>query len=115
LGLLVQFKHDSVIVALGVGTDAQDDDIFMGRLHIPEILWALLLTGTMEHRYCLNCLRRIAVECCEWFLKNDQNAEAKEDKETGHDFKVIADHTMLVEISDEEFNKFLSVSLLEPL
>lgn len=66
--------------------------------HMPEMLWAVLLAGTMERRHYLNCLRRIAVVCREWFLKNDQTAEAKGDTEVGLDFKVIADHTKLAEI-----------------
>lgn len=89
--------------------------------HMPEMLWAVLLAGTMERRHYLNCLRRIAVVCREWFLKSDQTAEDEDeveaavDTEVGLDFKVIVDHTKLAEVSDQEFKKFLSVPLSHPL
>lgn len=85
--------------------------------HMPEMLWAVLLAGTMDRQNYLNCFRKIAVVCREWFLQKDQpsEGEVKEDPATGLNFSVIADLTKLAEVSDEEFRKFLAIPLSHPL
>ena len=85
--------------------------------HMPEMLWAVLLAGTMNRRHYLNCFRKIAVACREWFFQKDQPSEdeVKADPATGLNFAVIADHTKLAEVSDEEFRKFLAIPLSHPL
>ena len=85
--------------------------------HMPEMLWAVVLAGTMERRHYLNCFRKIAVVCREWFLKKEksQESEVEADPDAGLNFKVIADHTKLAEVSDEEFKKFLVIPLSHPL
>lgn len=85
--------------------------------HMPEMLWAVLLTGAMGRRHYLNCFRKIAVVCREWFLQKDRppDDEVEDDPATGLNFAVIADHTKLAEVSDEEFRKFLAIPLSHPL
>ena len=85
--------------------------------HMPEMLWAVLLSGTLDRRHYLSCFRKIAAICREWFLQKDRGTmpEEKGDASTGLNFTVIADHTKLAEVPDEEFRKFLAIPLAHPL
>lgn len=85
--------------------------------HMPEMLWAVLLTGTLNRIQYLNCFREIAAICREWFLRIEaaKNSELENKSGAAHNFTVIVDHIKLAEVSDEEFNKFLSVVLAHPM
>lgn len=85
--------------------------------HMPEMLWAVLLTGTLERRHYLNCFRKLAVLCREWFIQNEEwkDSERKPDTGTGLNFTVMVDLTKLAEISDEDFHQFVSIPLALPL
>jgi hypothetical protein len=45
---------------------------------MPEMLWAVLLAGVWERPHYLNCFRRIAVLCREWFLKHETKDQSKD-------------------------------------
>lgn len=84
---------------------------------MPEMLWAVLLTGVLERGHYLALLREIAVLCRDWF-KRDEAEERKvgePDEETGLNFTVVVDHTKLAEITDERFDQFVSIPLRHPL
>ncbi len=85
--------------------------------HMPEMLWAVLLTGVLEREHYLVCFRRLAGLCREWFKKNDpaEQGPSVPDKEVGLNFTVIVDHTKLSEISDEQFRQFVAIPLSHPL
>lgn len=86
--------------------------------HMPEMLWAVLLASTLERRHYLNCFRKLATLCREWFKRADEErneSEPKSDQGTGLDFTVIVDLTKLSEISDENFHSFISIPLSHPL
>lgn len=86
--------------------------------HMPEMLWAVLLTGTLERSHYLNCFRKLAVLCRDWFVQNGnerKNSDQKPDPEAGIKFTVVVDITKLAEISDENFHKFVSIPLAHPL
>ena len=84
--------------------------------HMPEMLWAVLLTGTLARNDYLDCFRQLAPICREWFLKKDKVSidESDDDWVAPLTFNVIADQTKLAEVSDEEFRKFLSIFLDHP-
>lgn len=85
--------------------------------HMPEMLWAVLLTGSLNREQYLNCFREVAAVCREWFLKKESGANGEHQKTPSDalNFTVIVDHTKLAEVSDEEFNKFLTALLASPL
>lgn len=84
--------------------------------HMPEMLWAVLLTGTLKRTEYLDCFRQLAALCRNWFLKNkEENTSKEKSDDIGVNFTVIADLTKLAEISDEDFHKFLSIPLSFPL
>lgn len=86
--------------------------------HMPEMLWAVLLTGVLERQHYLDCFRNIAVLCREWFLINEaegQSPRGELDEEAGPNSIVAIDHTKLAEISSEQFDQFISIPLSHPL
>lgn len=95
----------------GMTTSSWADD------HMPEMLWAVLLTGVLERRHYLNLMRKVAILCRSWFLREDDEDPEEEvpDPEAGLDFSIVADQTKLAEISDREFHDFISILLAHPL
>lgn len=88
--------------------------------HMPEMLWAALLSSTLDRPHYLACLRQIAVLARQWFLQKDEDgdgaaASEAEPTEVGLNFIYVLDHTKLAELDDEAFRAFLSVSLKHPL
>jgi len=85
--------------------------------HMPEMLWAVLLAGVLERRHYLNVLRKVAVQCRSWFLReNDEGAEKQSpDPEVGLNFSIVVDQTKLAEVSDDEFHNFIKIPLAHPL
>jgi Family of unknown function (DUF5677) len=85
--------------------------------HMPEMLWAVLLTGVLERRHYLNLLRKVAVRCRSWFVSEEVESVEKQvpDPETGLDFSIIVDQTKLAEVEDREFHDFISIPLAHPL
>jgi len=85
--------------------------------HLPEMIWAVLLTGVLERKHYLNVFRRIVVNCRSWFLVDDdaQSLGAAPDDGAGPDLKVVVDQTKISEVGDEEFRKFISIPLSHPL
>jgi Family of unknown function (DUF5677) len=86
-------------------------------LHMPEMLWAVLLAGVLERRDYLNVLRKVAVRCRSWFVREDDESVEQDvpDPETGLDFSLVVDQTKLAEVGDEEFHDFISIPLAHPL
>lgn len=85
--------------------------------HMPEMLWAVLLTGVLERRHYLNLLKKVAVRCRSWFVREDEESIEKQvpDPETGLDFSIVVDQSKLAEVADEEFHDFISIPLAHPL
>lgn len=86
--------------------------------HMPEMLWAVLLTGVLERQHYLNCFRNIVVLCREWFKKDEvgeQRPKVELDQEPGHNSTVVVDHTKLAEVSAEQFDQFISIPISHPL
>lgn len=86
--------------------------------HMPEMLWAVMLTGVLERQHYLNCFRNIAGLCREWFKKDEageQRPREELDEEAGFNSTVVVDHTKLAEVSDEQFDQFISIPLNYPL
>lgn len=85
--------------------------------HMPEMLWAVLLTGVLSRKDYLNCFRRLAGLCREWFKKEEleERGPILPDKEVGLNFTIVADHTKLADVSDEQFNQFIAIPLRHPL
>lgn len=84
--------------------------------HLPEMIWAVILTGVLERNHYLNIFRKIAVHCRSWFLVDDAQGEAEPpDHEFGPDLQVVVDQTKLAEVDEEEFRKFISIPLSHPL
>jgi len=85
--------------------------------HMPEMLWAVLLAGVLERRHYLSVLRKVAVRCRSWFLREDhESAEEQEpDPEVGLDFSIVVDQTKLAEVADDEFHDFIKIPLAHPL
>jgi hypothetical protein len=81
------------------------------------MLWAVLLTGTLERNHYFNCFRRIAKLCREWFLQKDksQAGDSTHDPESEMNFTAILDLTKLAEVSDEDFHSFIAIPLSHPL
>ncbi len=85
--------------------------------HLPEMMWAVLLTGVLERRHYLAIFRKIAVNCRSWFLVDDdsENVGETSDQDEGPDLQVVVDQTKLSEVDEEEFRKFISIPLSHPL
>lgn len=86
--------------------------------HMPEMLWAVLLTGVLERKHYLNLFRKIAVLSREWFIideAGETTPKVKLDEETGINSTVVVDHTKLAEINDEQFDQFISIPFRHPL
>ncbi|NTV46680.1 MAG: hypothetical protein HGB11_09240 [Chlorobiales bacterium] len=85
--------------------------------HMPEMLWAVLLSGVLERRDYLNVLRKVAVQCRSWFLREDDESVEKlsPDSEVGLNFSIVVDQTKLAEVSDEDFHDFIKIPLAHPL
>lgn len=85
--------------------------------HMPEMLWAVMLAGVLERRHYLNLLRKVAVQCRSWFLREDNESaeEQASDPEVGLNFSIVVDHTKLAEVADEEFHDFIKILLAHPL
>ncbi len=85
--------------------------------HMPEMLWAVLLSGVLERRHYLDILRKVAVHCRSWFLREDDESfeEKSPDPEVGLNFSIVVDQTKLAEVSDGEFDDFIKIPLAHPL
>jgi hypothetical protein len=85
--------------------------------HMPEMLWAVLLAGVIERQHYLNVLRKVAVQCRSWFLREDDESAEKQapDPEAGLNFSIVVDQTKLAEVADEEFHDFIKIPLAHPL
>ena len=85
--------------------------------HMPEMLWAILLVGVLERRHYLNLLRKVAVRCRSWFVREGEEIVENQvpDPETSLDFSIVVDQTKLAEVTDEEFHDFISIPLAHPL
>lgn len=84
--------------------------------HMPEMLWAVLLAGTLAREDYLECFRQLAPICREWFIKKDKTSEDEKKQDLGGvpTFNVIVDQTKLAEVSDDQFKNFLSILLAHP-
>lgn len=85
--------------------------------HMPEMLWAVLLVGVLERQHYLNVLRKVAVQCRSWFLREDDENTDKQapDPEVGLNFSIVVDQTKLAEVADGEFHDFVKILLAHPL
>lgn len=84
--------------------------------HMPEMLWAVLITETLDRDAYLGCFRQLIRLCAEWFRKKGNEQGAEPVLSDGHvDYAYIVDHTKLAEISDDEFAKFIAIALRHPL
>ena len=81
--------------------------------HMPEMLWAVLLTGILDRRDYLNLFRRIAVLSREWFKREEPADGGRDDpgEDVGEDFRVIVDVTTLSEVTHERFKQFIAILL----
>lgn len=85
--------------------------------HMPEMLWAVLLAGSLDRKTYLACFRRVAQNCREWFLikgGEEKDEKKNQDEELGINFTKTVDHTTLSEVSEERFEDFMSVVLSFP-
>lgn len=86
--------------------------------HMPEMLWAVLLTSVFERKEYLGCFTEIAILCKEWF-KRTEGAETQAQEESEAERKpvldVFVDQTKLSEVSDEQLRQFLAIPLRHPL
>jgi hypothetical protein len=84
---------------------------------MPEMLWAIMLAGVLERRHYLNLLRKVAVQCRSWFVREDNETaeEQASDPEVGLNFSIVVDHTKLAEVADEQFHDFIKILLAHPL
>jgi len=84
---------------------------------MPEMLWAVLLSGVLERRHYLNVLRNVGIQCRRWFLREDDESaeELSPDPDVGINFSIVVDQTKLAEVSDEEFHDFIKIPLAHPL
>ena len=86
--------------------------------HMPEMLWAVLLTGALNRRDYLICFRKIAALSRGWFKKSEEEASVSEkapDPKDGINWTVVVDHTTLADISEDHFEQFISIVLKHPL
>lgn len=90
--------------------------------HMPEMLWAVLLTEVLPRRDYLGCFRAIINVCSPWFSPKDSKSgdqheagKAEIKAEIGISYTLALDHTKLAELSDEKFHQFVSIPLKHPL
>jgi hypothetical protein len=87
--------------------------------HMPEMLWAVLLTGVMDRDNYLSCFRKIANLCIEWFKVDDASRRARNQSEAERDSDLsnlpVVDHTMLAQIPIVQFNRFFALLVEHPL
>ena len=86
--------------------------------HMPEMLWAVMLTGVFERKAYLGCLRMVANRCKEWFKRDEAEPEEtpnEQNKQPSPNHTIVVDQTTLAEISDEQFREFLAIPLQHPL
>ena len=85
--------------------------------HMPEMRWAVLLTGALERHHYLDIFRKMAAHCRRWFpQESDERIDEKPvDPDVGFDFTIMVDQTKLAEVSDQEFHDFISLALSHPL
>lgn len=83
--------------------------------HMPEMLWAVLLTGVLDRKSYLDCLRSVAIHCKEWFKRDETNAEEVPQEPYSPNHTVVIDQTTLATSSDEKFREFLKIPLRQPL
>lgn len=74
--------------------------------HMPEMLWAVLLTGVLDRSHYLNLFRQVAVTCREWPPSQD---------EVPADPGFFVDMTRIAEVEDARFEALLAVLLSHPL
>lgn len=82
--------------------------------HMPEMLWAVLLTSVFERKDYLACFRVVANRCKDWF-KRDEAESIEPGSEPSVNHTVVVDQTMLAEVSDEQFREFIAIPLKHPL
>jgi hypothetical protein len=80
--------------------------------HMPEMLWAVLLTGTLERQQYLECFRRVANLCKHWFEK-PESGQSKEPFSPNH--TIVVDQTGIAGFTDAQFEKFIRVISSYPL
>lgn len=85
--------------------------------HMPEMLWAVLITEVFTRKDYLNCLRALAILCREWFVTKEfiKESVATPDPEAGINFGIVVDQTTLADISDDRFQQFIAIILRHPL
>lgn len=90
--------------------------------HMPEFLWAVLLAGVLPRSDYLACFRRILNACHPWFEKKESTTSntdsvdsPKFDEGVGYNYTIALDQTKLAEISDDQFQTFISIPLKHPL
>jgi hypothetical protein len=84
--------------------------------HMPEMLWAVLLAGTLERSHYLACFRRVAVVARDWFKPDEPgDPTLPPDNNAGPNVEIACDLTKLSEVSDEEFLRFVRIPLSHPL
>lgn len=74
--------------------------------HMPEMLWAVLLTGVLERAHYLQVFRQVAATCRVWPPSED---------EAPTDPGFFVDMTRLAEVDDEKFKTFTAIVLAHPL
>jgi hypothetical protein len=85
--------------------------------HMPEMLWAVLLTLVLRRSDYLACFRAIAEVCAPWFLENADRAGEPEER-ANHEvinFTAVLDHTKLAQLTVEQFQTFVNIPLKHPL
>jgi hypothetical protein len=80
--------------------------------HMPEMLWAVLLTGTLERQQYLECFRRVANLCKHWFEK-PESGQSKEPFSPNH--TIVVDQTGIAGFTDAQFEEFIGVISSYPL
>lgn len=81
--------------------------------HMPEMLWAVLLTNAWARKEYLGCFRAILNACYKWIgetIKENQT----EDEVRQLNYTLLLDHTKLAELSDEQFKTFIAPILSHP-
>lgn len=74
--------------------------------HMPEMLWAVLLTVMLERDHYLQMFRQIAIACRTW-----PPSESEEPTDPGF----FIDMTRLAEVDDKKFEAFTAILLAHPL
>lgn len=88
------------LAQLNMTTSSWADD------HMPEMLWAVLLTGVLERNHYLQLFRQVAKTCREW---------SPSESEPASDPSFFVDMTRLSEVDDENFKAFAEIILAHPL